>query len=720
MFSLKELRDQFDDVRGRGPVIVSPPPAGWNPEVDPAGSGTLTDPFHSISTAIAASNGRNVYLRGGQYIEPITVDGVHGSSDHPITIAGYRGEPVTVDCFIPDFLNPTEEAHWKPVEDSPDEFVWTKPFPGGEAEEVSRGAFLETHQHTRLVTYHHLEDLRADNELFPHLLTPGDNHVWRAKKDPVTGETHFEETEEFRNWVYMGPGLWFGPDPEFDSDPERPTVHIRMSHTHNNVIGWPDYTGITDPRAVKVALSKSLTPALSLTNCTFMRFSDMTVRFGGRETVLIRDCTDIEFDHVNIRAGSRAIRLEANPDEHNERIVFHDCEIDGGMPTWFFRSDRKDEYNYVPATLQNPTQADVKLNRLGKVTTNNLLSSRQNASEIQVHHCELVNGHDVCIFGPHMRFHHNWVNNINDDALFMGSEESDTEDAWVYRNVVTKVLTTLSFAADTPVGDVRIFRNLFDIREPTLGIRPGKICNNPLRQGQLYKSNGVEGPFDLWHNTCLVLNAGASFVSGQPTDLNRAGFTHYGDFKLGDEIAGTRRSFNNIFVAAYPDSQFTEPIAFLPPKTFDGPTDGNIYERVGPGDPDPGTETRFVVTGGTPPEFADLDGYNADHDPWERDGIRADPLFISFDHAGGQPRPDDDLRPRSKTATQEGSPAKGSAVAMPDDMTTIDHDADVLAKKFGGDRGCYWTLKVPGFPGLDFVPFDRMSVGVKGRMKFPR
>ena len=287
MFSLRELRDQFDDVRGRGPVIVSPPPAGWNPEVDPAGSGTLTDPFHSISTAIAASNGRNVYLRGGQYIEPITVDGVHGSSDHPITIAAYRGEPVTVDCFIPDFLNPIEEAHWKPVEDSPDEFVWTKPFPGGEAEEVSRGAFLETHQHTRLVTYHHLEDLRADNELDPRDLTTGDNHVWKAKQDPVTGETHFEETEEFRNWVYMGPGLWFGPDPEFGSDPERPTVHIRMSHTHNNVIGWPDYTGITDPRAVKVALSKSLTPALSLTNCTFLRFSDMTVRFGGRETVLI-------------------------------------------------------------------------------------------------------------------------------------------------------------------------------------------------------------------------------------------------------------------------------------------------------------------------------------------------------------------------------------------------------------------------------------------------
>ena len=726
MVSLRDLRDLFDDVLGRGPVIVSPPPAGWNPEVDPAGSGTLTDPFHSISTAIAASNGRNVYLRGGQYIEPITVDGVHGSSDHTITIAAYRSEPVTVDCFIPDFLNPTEEAHWKPVEDSPDEFVWTKPFPGGEAEEVTRGAFLEAHRHTRLITYSHVEDLRSANEfdvriedfrlpdeIDPNEPPPGDNHVWIANPDPgVDGWIPTKAPRVFRNWMYMGPGIWF--------DGVHRQVHIRLSHTHNNVNEWPDYTGITDPRTAKVALSKSLTPALSLTNCTYLRFGNMTLRFGGRETVLIRDCTDIDFDHVNIRAGSRAIRLEANPDEHNERIVFHDCEIDGGMPTWFFRSDRKDEYHYVPATLQNPTQADVKLNTLGKVTTNNLLSSRQNASEIQVHHCELVNGHDVCIFGPHMRFHHNWVNNINDDALFMGSECSATEDAWVYRNVVTKVMTTLSFASDTPLGDIRIFRNLFDIREPTLGIRPGKVGDNPLRQGQFYKSNGVEGPFDLWHNTCLVLNAGATFVAGQPTDLNRAGFTHYRVFRLGDEVAGTRRSFNNIFVAAYPDSQFTKAIAFLPPRTFEGPTDGNIYERVGPEDPGLGTEPRFRVTGGTPADFADLDGYNAVHDPWERDGIRANPLFISFDNAGGQPHPDDDLRPRSKTATQEGSPAKGSAVEMPDDMTAIDHDADVLAKKFGGDRGCYWTLKVPGFPGLSFVPFDRMSVGVEGRMKFPR
>jgi hypothetical protein len=653
---------------------------------------------------------------------------VHGSQDRKITISSYRDEPVTVDCLVPDFLNPTDDAHWEPVEDSPDEFVWIKEFPDGADEEVARGAFLESHQHTRLITYSHIEDLRSLNErnvriedfrpldeIDPDEPPPGDNHVWTANSGtPADDLIPTENPREFRNWMYMGPGICF--------DLGRRLLHIRLSHTHNGINGWPDYTGITDPRKVQLALSKTLTPALSLTDCTHLRFSRMTLRFGGRETLLIRNCEDIEFDHVNFRAGSRAVRLEAESTEYNTNIVFHDCEMDGGMPTWLFRSDRKGEYHYAPATLQNAAEADVRLNTLGKATTNNLFSSRQNASGIQIHHCELVNGHDVSIFGPQMRFHHNWVNNFNDDALFMGSDESDTEEAWIYRNVVTKVLTTLSFASEAPLKQVRIFRNLFDIREPTLGIRPG-LGDGPLRQGQFYKSNGLEGPIDLWHNTCLVLNAGAKFVDGLPTELNNAGFTHYRAFRLGDEVAGARRSLNNIFVAVYPDSGLTKPIAFLPPRSFNGPTDGNIYERVGPEDttPDLADEPRFRVTEGVPAQFADLDDYTHVHDPWERGGVRADPLFISFDSAGGQPHPDhDDFRPRSKTQSQEGSPAKGNAVPMPDDMTAIDQEVDVLAKHFGDDQGCYWTLKVPAFDHLGFVPFDRMSVGVGGRMKFPR
>jgi hypothetical protein len=414
--------------------------------------------------------------------------------------------------------------------------------------------------------------------------------------------------------MYMGPGIWF--------DLKTKLLRIRLSHTRHNFPRWPAYTGITDPRQLRLA-----------------------------------NCENLEFDHVNIRGGTNAIRFEVDGDLHNDRIVFHDCEIDGGMPTWFFRSDRKDGYSFVPATIQNATEADVRPNPLGSATSNALLSSRRNANGTEVHHCELVNAHDICLFGQGMRFHHNWVNNINDDALFMGSTDAATDDLWIYRNVVTKVLTTLSFASKTPLGQVRIFRNLFDIREPILGIRPRSEDDiNPLRQGLLYKSNGPEGPIDLWHNTCLVLNAGSSTI-----DHPAVGYTV---FKTNPPNAGQRRSYNNIFVAAYPDSGITRAIAYLPLASFDGPTDGNLYERIGPEDTD--GEDRFLVTAGDPNHFATLKDYNIANEPWEDNGILANPLFRSFNNDTGFPDPEnDDLRPRHKSGANRAAQPRATPSQCP-------------------------------------------------------
>ena len=487
------LRDLFGDLTppmlGRETVIVSPPPPGWNG--DPAGTGTLADPFHSISTAIAESRGRSIALRGGRYNEDVNATGFRGTSSRRIVIQPYRREQVTIDCYVetlPDQVD-GNPGQWDLVQHGQgvEEFIWSGTFPNGETEEVARGAFLETPRHTRLITYDHLEDLLSANELDPHVedprtpdqiqpgeTPPGDNHVWvvnNKKLEPTL------DPSAYRNWVYMGPGLWF--------DTGKRQLHLRLSNTNSETPGWPDYTGVTDPRLVKLALSKKLTPTLFLTNCHYLEFKDLTLRFGGRETIRIKDCSNLEFDHVNIRAGSRAIRFESDDPAGNMSIVFHDGEVDGGMPTWFFRSDRKDEYSYVPATVQNATAGDVKDNGLGKATTGAIISSSRNASDIEIHHCEIFNGHDLCIFGHRMRFHHNWVHNINDDALFMGSEKADTEDAWIYRNVITQVLSALSFSSDTKVGQVSIFRNLIDLREPTLGNRPRQQprFGSPLRQG---------------------------------------------------------------------------------------------------------------------------------------------------------------------------------------------------------------------------------------------
>jgi hypothetical protein len=667
-------------------IYVSPPPADWN-EAANSGSGTISDPYHSIKTGITmAAGGGTVCLRGGQYIESVEVTAISGTPSRKILVQPYQHEMVTIDCILPEFLDPT---HWELVENGgEDEFVWTQSFTGGQAEQVTRGAFLETCRHTQLITYNHLEDLRAHNELDPSDDPTGDNHVWVRNRNTGVMEAT-DHPKQYRNWVYMGPGIWFDPDCR--------QVHIRLSHTHNGINGWPDYIGCTDPREVKLALSTELSHALFLRHCNHIRFKDLTIRFGGQDTIRLRDCCDIEFDHINIRAGSSAIRLqtEVAENEHNKNIVFQHCEVDGGIPTWFFRSDIKDGYSYIPAEITDATADQVRENTLGVGTAGVLISSGENASEVHIHHCKIFNGHDTAVFGDQMRFHHNWVHNFNDDLYIQGKGGS-TNEAWIYRNVITQCLTALSFAAEEHAGQVRIFRNLIDLRQPTLGTRPGHLGDNPFRQGQLYKdNNGLEGPFDMWHNTCLVLNAGAMREVDGQLSFNLAGFNHYKSV----ENAGRRRAYNNIFVAAYPIYGITKPIAFLPPNTFQGPTDGNTYHRAGPQYPN---EDRFEVTGDSA-TYPDIGDYRQAYKPWEESGRRENPEFVSFDNFYGQPHPDDDLR------LQGGSPAKNTAIPMQADMANIERTAGgTLAWFFGHDRGCYWAC------------WDRMWVGVSGLERFPR
>lgn len=713
----------FDQLVGTGGAIyVSPPPPGWDGVTAP-GSGSLDDPYHSISTALGdADGGRNVYLREGRYIESVVAVNVSGTENDKIIVKPYRHERVTIDCLIEDFLHPTSTAYWERfVAGGPDEYVWTQTFTGIK-EQIRRGAFLDTHQHTKLVAYDQVGDLRADNELDLRDLPAGDNHVWVAQTNAAgVAELVPTNPKRFRSWMYMGPGLWF--------DPSDGTVHIRLSHTHNHVLGWPDYTGPTNPNEVRLALSREETHALFLRGCHHIQFKDLDFRFGDEDTIRLRNCSNIEFDHVNIRAASRAIRLEVNdkpfPDgteEQNADIVFQHCEIDGGTPTWFFRSDRKDAYNFTPVADAGATLP--QRNQLGFSTTGVLISSRRNASNIHIHHCKIFNGHDVCVFGEQMRFHHNWVHNINDDALFMGSDPSgadddapateppETNNAWVYRNVITQSLTALSFGTKKPVGQIRIFRNLFDLRSPTLGIRPRHAFDNPLRHGQFYKSNGPEGPFDLWHNTCLTLNAGATYLAGEPDELNDAGFNHYASVQDHDGVpAGRRRAFNNIFVAAYPFEGLARPVAFLPTNVL-GPTDGNTYCRVGPSPapPDPTAPTdptsppaqgvqAFVVRG-DPRAYFTVAAYETDHG-WEEQGRLADPGFVSHDNWAGYPYPDDDLR-------LQGGIDGSAAIDMEDDMNHVEREAGgLLALFFGRERGCYWAS------------WDRLHVSVDGNDVFP-
>jgi hypothetical protein len=212
-------------------------------------------------------------------------------------------------------------------------------------------------------------------------------------------------------------------------------------------------------------------------------------------------------------------------------------------------------------------------------------------------------------------------------------------------------LTAFSFAADD-AGLVQIFRNLIDLREPTLGVRPpaANVVSKSLRQGLFYKDGLREGPLDLWNNTYVVFNAGG--VGDPPVGLaaaGAAGFTHYAAW---DANTSRRRVYNNMFVAVYPGTgpNLSKPIAFLPHIDFDGPSDSNSYHRVGPG-----TGDAFLVSeeGGNSanPGYSDLGEYWMEHFPREEHSNVHDPAFRSFDPA--LPQPEDDLR------LAAGSPARG-------------------------------------------------------------
>jgi predicted Rdx family selenoprotein len=702
-------------------VYVTPPAVPGNLG---GGDGSQRHPFHSVGAAMAkakANGGGVVRLHGGHYVESVFLE-TFGQDGQKIVVRPDGGGEVFIDSVLPEFLAPEgPDDQWFKVI-PPDgifkgEYVWGRPYapPGGDekAGRVRQGAFLDEPVHTRLVSYDRVEDLTAPGQIWPGDLKKG-NRVWRLHPD----QAHFpdlykpedrKDRAHYRPWVYMGPGIWFDQQVQAEEHakpgPGGRRIHIRLAPTTNNIPGWPDYDPqTTDPNQVRLALSREGEYAIFLKHCNHIRFENLTLRFGSPDTVRLNACSDIVFDHCRIRSGSRAITLLAEEGFQNKDVRVEHCVIDGGIPTWLFRSDRKDTYLFGPDAPDTATATKDDLNEdtLGSSTSGVQLSGVARSAGVIVHHCEIFNAHDSYIFGDKMEFHHNWVHNLNDDAIAV-SALGGAKNAKIYCNVVTQCLTALSFAAP-PVGPVHIYGNLIDIREPTLGTRPsgkGTGIRESLRQGHFFKDGADEGFIYLFHNTCLVLDPGAQ--GDDLAELTDAGFSYY--VNIG--ASKPRLAFNNIMVAAYTPAPTLKPIAFLAPKSFICKTNGNVFFRIPQGDAgSPNFEVRrrrVLAESGT---FADLKKYRDHYWPdgvgaYEKDSTLEDPAFKSFDTVTGTPHRGDDLRLRFHPK----SPAKGTAVPMPQELH------DMYAEATGtepADRGCYpWTGA-------------HLQVGVDGRRVYPR
>ena len=641
-----------------------------HPDGDDSATGMPEAPLRTVVAGVSAvAAGGIVNLQGGMFYGDVEIVDINPTS-FPVVIRSAPGEHAVLESSRPEFRGSTPNHAWRVV-GTEGEYVSVKPIPeANPTENRVRGAFVDRHPYTRLISYARVEDLRATGETFPKL---------------VEGDPGFEDanptTKPFRRpWVYMGPGIWLDAEAR---------VHIRLSHTHNHIASWPDYHGETDPRRLRLAISARLATVLTLRRCSNIEIRDLELRYGGERTVAIRACSNILFDHVNVKAASQAVRLDKDGDsfEGCDTITLRDCRLDGGIPTWYFRSDRKDNYVILH---ENGTKED---NDLGSATSSVCFSGNDKVplANVTVEQCEFVNVHDVPVFGANPHYHHNWLDNVNDDALLFIEGLSN---ARVHHNVLTRVLTALSFADSGASGQVSVYRNLIDLRTPTLGVRPG--LNGPvgsLRYGQLYKSNETEGPIDIFQNTCVIRDAGMTDEVG--SQGNVAAFTHYRAMK-----GAQRRAYNNIFFAFYSAPGQAKPIAFLPPHTFPGPSDGNVYQRVGTG------AAKFKIPkpdGSGLVDAPDLTVYQVQEAPYEQRGQSADPLLRSMG-SDGVPQVHDDLRLRAE------SPARNAGAFLVGTMRINDgipiNQVDTAFSR--PDIGCY--------RGNDAF----LAVGVNQRHPFPR
>jgi parallel beta helix pectate lyase-like protein/uncharacterized protein DUF1565 len=655
-----------------------------------ANPGSLSEPFGTIAKGTSVLKAGDVLnLRQGNYVESVTIKGLHGSQTHPIIIRSHPGEHATIDGCVTQFCE-VHNKDWEPalLHDSIahiDEFVSRDPLPLNSVKDlVNRGAFLDGEPYTRLITYSRLEDLRADNQTFD-----------RVSLNNLVGPQVTDEDgngKEFRRpWVYMGPGLFFKPNINNSIEGR---VHIRLSHTSNNIQGLADYKGETDPENLRLAISHSDTTTLVVENAKFIQFENLSIRFGGEKTLHIKNTDSVVFDHVRILAASTGAAFE-----QNTRTVFRHCEINGGLPSWYFRSDRKGGYNFKENDI-------VVFNSLGEKTSIALIDGGLNNTGIEMHNCEFLNGHDLYLFGRDVRFHHNWINNLNDEGLFL--DKVETRNLHIFQNAITQCLSAISFGGIKLSDKTHIYRNLIDLRRPTAGNRPRfQGDQDVFRFGQLYKSGNkaVDGALDLFQNTCLVLRQDV-----------QASYLHY------RETGGTRprRSFNNIFVAVNPNPESDLSMTFLPPPSFPGPTDGNCYFRIGghaekpllrylkyefQDEPFPGrTFADLEALRGNlkenPPASEFFKQSKTQYEPgYEASSIEADPKFRRIGGDGTSPFNSDDFR------LQTQSPAKGAGIVLPEDLRVM----DTLAPPAPGrpDIGCYQV----GKPGL--------HVGVDGRRHFP-
>jgi hypothetical protein len=631
---------------------------------DGVGSGAESNPWPLKRALLELKKPeyRVLCLLGGEYVGFFTAEGIDGSAGNRKEIRSAPGQLAVIVGAEPEFMYPTAQTWTAPTAGS-DVYTSTSLLP---STYEPRGAFASRSPYTRLVTHQTLEDLVSGNERSGHLCDttsiegpPAPNGVAR------------------RPFIYLGPGLFHDRLLAHES-----ALRIRLSPTHNQVAFYADYDGPSDPRTLPLAIWRDDSRALSVRNCSYLCVRDLGVRFGA-VSVLVADSNDVELDHLAVLAGNAGVQFVGAC----TRITLANCSVDGGLPPWFFRSDRKDTFTTIESDGQARDRAP------GQGTFGTLVGRQDPESpqsiitDLHIRWCEFANGHDISILGKGTRFWRNWVRNIDDDALIIDTVGSS--DVRIYENVVEQCETLISSgttAPETAMSSTYFYRNLCDLRRPIAKTRPrleaGLDCDpaaadrRTLDHGHFYKSSPPNGALYIFQNTLVLRD-----VEGAAT------FNHFRSMSVGAPL----QAFSNIFVAVDTTPKSKKPMTFEPFPQEGVESARNYYFRVGQY-----LSAEFLLRVDGPDSFTGfptLAAFQATTDQFEEGSREGDPGFRRFAPFHSGPSGLDDFRLRVD------SPARNAGRDC--------SDLGDVPPSVPPDIGCFHYWDPP------------LAVGVEGRRQFP-
>ncbi len=579
---------------------------------DDANDGSEAKPWRTINHALPVLvSGETLYLRGGSYFENVYC-AIAGTAEKPITIRSYPGELATIDGGLPEYQRDPGSA-WEPV-----------PATEGGVE----GEYRSTKGH---------KNIRDVVGLF------GDSNVglqtyWYRMDLQAKNEMWIDNPETMIDPIYCGPGMWY--------EKQSGRIHVRLAHTKLTLPPTVDhrlvqYAGTTDPRKVSLVIAPFDSTPLTVSQAMHVRFQDLVFRGGGHITVKLMMGIDLTFDRCTIYAGTYGIWSKGTGP-----LTMTDCGVFGMMAPWMWRSENSlYAYNgmvYPPfltekaaVEIQGATKPQPKLvtRHIARLTTHAVVVT-EGGYEFETfyyphnHHwnisrCEFTDAHDgVYPSGREIHFHHNLVDNMQDDAIYVSSPTPYISDKiYLYQNLIRCGVT--GFGAHSrggPGGKIYLYRNIVDLRDTLQFHRP-----SPQKpEGAVIQGNAawlVHNPDHIIHMENIYLYQNTTLT---PMSHAYGAYTSFMPFASHPDAE--RRVFNNVCVYYGGAKQY--PIAFgYKLEKGNVVLDANLHWHADPSVKTPAPDEFFKTSRTHPLAEVNKQYYPAG---WDANSLVGDPKFVSF------------------------------------------------------------------------------------------